>query len=504
MKKALKIIITISVYQSFLCGQILEHKKVFNSSVNSDTLYTVYTDSIQLFFPRQIIPYDINADNNMDLIASYYSPSNQRFVIGIITKNEHGKYSIVNEIEIGSSVSRFTIDDFDNDGKADVVVLSDTLYLSEPHGSVDILKNNGNFNFSVATTPVDTWFIFLEDVASFDYDNDDKIDIIIATDNGFIKLHNEGNLNFTYETFNWYEAFSKLSSIDFNLDGHIDYGALFGFQYDSFKLPHIVLFQNNSGTFEAIDTIKISDDPYNNGEYFQFNHLVSDTSYDLIITTPLSKKISLYKFDQNIYPRLISNINGDVYSEAVFEDFDADGQKDVAYISKSNRKILKIGLLDTNYTLADSIIINFDVELTYVVTEESNNNRISELIIFTGASQTSNQVYSDIYTINFEDQSVSVINDSRDQRPYWSNLTQNYPNPFNPITTISYQLSKKSLVDLSIFNLVGEKVVTLVSEEQPVGKYEVEWNAQAYSSGIYIYKLKTQFFEQSRKMILLQ
>jgi len=83
-------------------------------------------------------------------------------------------------------------------------------------------------------------------------------------------------------------------------------------------------------------------------------------------------------------------------------------------------------------------------------------------------------------------------------------LNQNYPNPFNPNTIINYQLPIISTVNLSIFNMAGEKVVTLVSEEQPAGNFEVEWDAQFYASGIYIYKLTTGFFEKSRKMILLQ
>ena len=82
-------------------------------------------------------------------------------------------------------------------------------------------------------------------------------------------------------------------------------------------------------------------------------------------------------------------------------------------------------------------------------------------------------------------------------------LNQNYPNPFNPTTRINYQLAKTSVVDLGIFNLLGEKVATLVSQEQPAGNYLVEWNALAHASGIYIYKLKVGFFEQSHKMILL-
>ena len=83
-------------------------------------------------------------------------------------------------------------------------------------------------------------------------------------------------------------------------------------------------------------------------------------------------------------------------------------------------------------------------------------------------------------------------------------LNPNYPNPFNSATTINYQLSKNSLVNLCIFNMIGTKVATLVSKEQPAGNYKVEWNAFSYASGIYVYKLKAGSFEKSRKMILLK
>lgn len=84
-------------------------------------------------------------------------------------------------------------------------------------------------------------------------------------------------------------------------------------------------------------------------------------------------------------------------------------------------------------------------------------------------------------------------------------LSQNYPNPFNPTTTISYQLPASGYVELSIYNVLGQKVATLVSEKQPTGIYKVEWNASGYSSGLYFYRMKTdKGFAQSQKMILLK
>ncbi len=88
-------------------------------------------------------------------------------------------------------------------------------------------------------------------------------------------------------------------------------------------------------------------------------------------------------------------------------------------------------------------------------------------------------------------------------------LFGNYPNPFNPSTTISYQLSKDSDVTLTIYNIKGQKVKTLVNETLPVGRYSIVWNGKdnnnkLTSSGIYFYKLSTGNFQQTRKMILLK
>ena len=75
-------------------------------------------------------------------------------------------------------------------------------------------------------------------------------------------------------------------------------------------------------------------------------------------------------------------------------------------------------------------------------------------------------------------------------------LSQNYPNPFNPTTTISYQIQKTCEVELSIYNLLGQKVATLVSEQQPAGVYQVQWDANDFASGIYYYKLWAGDFQQ--------
>jgi len=83
-------------------------------------------------------------------------------------------------------------------------------------------------------------------------------------------------------------------------------------------------------------------------------------------------------------------------------------------------------------------------------------------------------------------------------------LSQNYPNPFNPSTIINYDLPIKNDVQLSIFNLLGQKVVTLVSERQEAGYHAVKWDAGWMASGIYYYKIEAGSFIDIKRMLLLK
>lgn len=83
-------------------------------------------------------------------------------------------------------------------------------------------------------------------------------------------------------------------------------------------------------------------------------------------------------------------------------------------------------------------------------------------------------------------------------------LEQNYPNPFNPTTKISYQIPKTTFVTLKIYDLLGNEVATLVNEEKPAGNYSVDFNASQLSSGVYFYKMKSDNFVQTKKLIFMK
>jgi photosystem II stability/assembly factor-like uncharacterized protein len=83
-------------------------------------------------------------------------------------------------------------------------------------------------------------------------------------------------------------------------------------------------------------------------------------------------------------------------------------------------------------------------------------------------------------------------------------LEQNYPNPFNPKTIINYQLAMSSDVRLIIYDAIGRELAALLNQKQSAGKYEIEWNASNYPSGVYFYKLTAGAFSEVRKMVLIK
>jgi len=107
-----------------------------------------------------------------------------------------------------------------------------------------------------------------------------------------------------------------------------------------------------------------------------------------------------------------------------------------------------------------------------------------------------NYIISDIKDIKFTPQPSRI------------NLRQNYPNPFNPSTSIEFSLPKSEFVTLRVYNILGEEVVTLVSEKLNAGNYNYGWDATGFASGIYIYQLKAKGPQKNtvltKKLVLLK
>ncbi len=154
-----------------------------------------------------------------------------------------------------------------------------------------------------------------------------------------------------------------------------------------------------------------------------------------------------------------------------------DGRQLLLYYH-DNSGILSNQVLDLGIaTVSDSTSI-------WVSTFDNNQHSYSGLSILTIANSTGVNENSSI--------------------PSKFQLLQNFPNPFNPTTVIKYTVAKESRVTLNVYNLLGEKIATLVNANQKAGNYKVNFNASNLTSGVYFYTLKAGNFKETKKMLLIK
>jgi len=101
-------------------------------------------------------------------------------------------------------------------------------------------------------------------------------------------------------------------------------------------------------------------------------------------------------------------------------------------------------------------------------------------------------------------QIISGFSESTTELPKSFNLYQNFPNPFNPSTSIRFSVPKRTHVQLKVFDIIGCEITILVNEVLEAGNYDITFNADGISTGVYIYQLKAGTYVESKKMVLIR
>lgn len=125
-----------------------------------------------------------------------------------------------------------------------------------------------------------------------------------------------------------------------------------------------------------------------------------------------------------------------------------------------------------------------------------------EIVIFAQSNETKEILQAAKITI--PDLNQTGLSDEIPEIPARFSLSPAYPNPFNASTTIRYRISEESFVDISIYDVLGRKVETLIDANQQAGFHQVIWNAAERPSGTYFYKLRAGNYSETRKVSLLK
>ena len=168
----------------------------------------------------------------------------------------------------------------------------------------------------------------------------------------------------------------------------------------------------------------------------------------------------------------------------------AINSNDEVYISTGKGKVYK----STDNGASWTAVSNSDF-----LNQTGNYFSVNQLII-----SSTNMMYastsSGLYITNL----VTGITSENNQLPTGYNLAQNYPNPFNPSTKINFSIPKSSFVTLKIYDVLGKEVANLVNEQLSAGTYNYNFDASRLTSGIYFYRIQSNDFVETKKMILIK
>lgn len=165
----------------------------------------------------------------------------------------------------------------------------------------------------------------------------------------------------------------------------------------------------------------------------------------------------------------------------------------------------KYGIIDATEKESDPVVITGSHNWSTAAETKNDENTLffHDLLIANQYMQDFKQRYNDAGGTGIFVVPTSVVSKNIISK-FNYHLFQNYPNPFNPVTTIRFEVPKAQHIELSIYNILGEKVKTLFDGEAKPGIMAIDFKAGNLSSGIYIYRLRTDNYEASKKLMLLK
>jgi immune inhibitor A len=421
---------------------------------------------------------DFDKDGDIDLaVVNNYSNS-----VSILMNDGSGTFT-ASSISVGSYPGSIISGDFNSDGNMDLAVTNGGSY------TVSILMNNGNGTFSqtsLSTGGVTPWELVAVDVEG---DGDLDLAVINNGSDGYVILKNNGSGVFTLSSSgNVQDSPYSLTAADWNGDGKMDLAVA-----NSGSNTVSILQNDGGGIFTLIDTIAVGSFPFSTTPM----DVNGDGAIDLAVSNLNSKTISILTNDGSGTLTQTSTIAvGPQFKSAT--DIDGDGD------------------LDLIVPYSDSITVfqnNGSGTFTKKSVLHTGSGSSTRMII---AADLNNDGTIDFAGVDRYGYSVSVylnagptgVENTKSIIPMTFALRQNYPNPFNPSTTIKFDVPKSTHVTLSVYNILGALVTTLVDDECKAGSYSIRWNGQAkggsVASGIYFTVIRAGDFRKTIKMLLMK
>jgi hypothetical protein len=472
--------------------------------------------------PVNLMPGDFNNDGNIDLAVASWNAN----TLSILLNAGNGGFSLTSSYPTGTYPHSIAVGDFNNDKNLDLAVANSN------SNNINIFNNNGNGTFALNTTlNVGTEVI---SVATSDLNGDGFIDLAAtSTTTGLSVYINNGtgtlSLSNTYPIANLPR---RLAIGDYDSDGKIDIAI-------PASNPNNIIFLRNGYGPPAVPVLVY---PPNGATGIILNptfiwySVNNATGYRIQVSasSSFSNILDSATVTTNQYSIPAGKLSGLItyyWRVCAFNTYGTSNWSIVwsfttmmsvppapVLISPANNSTW-VALTPTLYWEAITGVTNYKVQVSQnqnftTLTDSAivNNNQyqipygklINNVKYYWRVNATNSYgtgPWSEVW--NFTTRPTGINNISADI-PKEFNLYNNYPNPFNPETIIEFDIPTSTIVTIIIYDALGREVKTLVNQVLSPGKYEINWNASGYSSGIYFYRIITEKYSATKKMLLIR
>ncbi|MCP3681837.1 MAG: T9SS type A sorting domain-containing protein, partial [bacterium] len=428
--------------------------------------------------PSSVFSALLNDDEEIDLAVANLVSNN----VSILMGNSDGTFQEPRFYNVGSYPSSIFAAFINDDNDNDLIVTN------SGSGSITILLNNGSGVFEIDTTY--EIGVSPSSVFAANLDDTNGMDLIVTNtgSNNISILLNDGNGNFpSIENYDVGDEPSSVYASDFNNDNNIDLVVT-----NSISNNISVLLNDGDGTFQTA----VHSAVYNGPISVFCEDLDNDAYNDIAVVYSEIDSISVFINDRTgSFPSPTGSYDSKGSGWDIFgADYDSSEFIDLVITNHLDNRVTVL-FNNGEGGFEENVYYDLGIEPSSVISADFNNdNKFDLAVAITGTDSVS-------ILINEYERIDNIL---ETQIPHHSKILWNYPNPFNASTNISFNLEQKCDVNLNVYNLLGQKVITLVDQKLKAGHHNVNWNASEYSSGIYFYRLTINKEAFARKMTLLK